>query len=300
MGVNNINFNTDKIVIVYYPGGTGGKFLLNCLALGSNSVFQEADLATQQLNNKFSSDQKIQMLLTRLENVSNQWNDLNMSNLNYSGITNNTYLEEYKQSKYIWPFKSVVQNTVDHDNYFFLTAPTPKYLSAMLGIWPNAQLIILENYKNFLNNYRQEYINDININYESVRLMQLAQYWKIIRDPTWPKTPPKSIEEVNRLPQTILNELNHQFKEIYRYFQSTDVPKFIDTQAIKDQHLTQIIKDRSNVFTWDVEYYTSVECTIDNVMELAHRLGIKDINPKSVRCYYAKWIETLATLTSNF
>ena len=55
-----IDFNTNNIVIVFYPRFAGGKFLINCLGLSDDAVFQNAKLAENQLNGKFTIDNKIQ------------------------------------------------------------------------------------------------------------------------------------------------------------------------------------------------------------------------------------------------
>lgn len=45
-----INFNTNKIVILYYPPFAGGRFIANCLALSKHAVHQEKFLAFLDVN----------------------------------------------------------------------------------------------------------------------------------------------------------------------------------------------------------------------------------------------------------
>ena len=47
-----VNFNSDKIIITYYPPYAGGKFLQNCLALSCHATFQHADVALEDLQLK--------------------------------------------------------------------------------------------------------------------------------------------------------------------------------------------------------------------------------------------------------
>ena len=56
------DFMTDRLVIVYYPLGAGGKFLINCLGLSNQCVLQSIELANNQINNQFTSIEKFQFL----------------------------------------------------------------------------------------------------------------------------------------------------------------------------------------------------------------------------------------------
>ena len=38
------NYNTDKLVIVAYPIGAGGKFLINCLGISEDACLQDWEL----------------------------------------------------------------------------------------------------------------------------------------------------------------------------------------------------------------------------------------------------------------
>jgi len=56
-----VNFDTENLIIVCYPKNAGGKFLVNCLGLSDQSLFQSADLSVMQLNGLFDYSQKIKL-----------------------------------------------------------------------------------------------------------------------------------------------------------------------------------------------------------------------------------------------
>jgi hypothetical protein len=296
MGVNNINFNTDKIVIVYYPSGTGGKFLLNCLALGSNSVFQDVHLVNTQFTQGLSGKQKLQILLARLNATTTHWNDLGMGNLALYGFPNTRYLEYYPEHKEIWPFNEIIQNIIEHNNYFFLISHTPKYLEAMSNVWPNARLIIFENYDQFLKHNRPESVTNPIVNYADTLQQQLLKYWKAIRDSSWPELPPTTVNELNLLPTYIVEEINQTFSEIYRYFQTDTTPTVVDGSITIANHLNRIINNKHNVLRWDVDKNYNELTISDSVLELAKKIGIENIDSEDVKCYYINWKNTLQRL----
>lgn len=47
-----VRFDSDKIIITYFPTYAGGKFLINCLALSCHATFQHADIALMDLQLK--------------------------------------------------------------------------------------------------------------------------------------------------------------------------------------------------------------------------------------------------------
>lgn len=84
-----INFQYDKIVIMRYEIGAGGKFLINSLSLNDNAVFQNNKLAKYQLNGNFNLKEKLKFLNHYL-NVAHQtkkWNDLMLYEKDLFGIT---------------------------------------------------------------------------------------------------------------------------------------------------------------------------------------------------------------------
>ena len=89
-----INFNSNKIIIVCFPKGAGGKFLINCLGLSNSCVFQHAELANLQLDGNFTLQDKLAYLHDKLNNMTEIWNDLDLHFLNLFGINEGEHMNK--------------------------------------------------------------------------------------------------------------------------------------------------------------------------------------------------------------
>jgi len=139
-----INTDTDKIIIVCYSSFSGGKFLLNSLGLSNKIVLQDINLATQQANGNFSTQEKFEYLATKLkENGSTkEWNDLGLGCFQFFGVPS----KEYLQNKVtVERFDNKISNIIDNDLTFFLVAHNYIFLPKYLEVWKNARIIAFEN-----------------------------------------------------------------------------------------------------------------------------------------------------------
>ena len=159
-----IDFNTNNIVIVFYPRFAGGKFLINCLGLSDDAVFQNAKLAENQLNGKFTIDNKIQYLINELDNVHDSWTDLNLfccDLFGQDGISNINSPEVVKQNSQL--FLPVIKKLSNSNLKFFLVASDIMNLKQDILIWNNARIILFKNSKNFINFRQKNNINDLKL-----------------------------------------------------------------------------------------------------------------------------------------
>jgi hypothetical protein len=94
-----IDRNYNKIILLCYPGGAGGNFLMNCLSLNDQCVFRDSNLAEKQLRSNFNVQDKISYLFTELEKslIHKNWNDLGLGCHQLFGIPNVLYLKEYPE-----------------------------------------------------------------------------------------------------------------------------------------------------------------------------------------------------------
>ena len=166
----------------------------------------------------------------------------------------------------------------------------------MFNVWPNAQLIVFENYDQFLKHNRPESVDNPIVNYSDTLQQQLLKYWKSIRDPSWPELPPTTVNELNLLPTYIVEEINQTFLEIYRYFQTDATHTVIDKSIAIANHLTQITHNKHNVFRWDVDKNYNELTIANSVLALAQKIGIENIDPEDVEGYYINWKNTLQRL----
>ena len=208
-----IKFDTDKLIIIRYPHFAGGKFLMNCLGLSNNATLQDCGLTVQQLHGTFLQQEKINYLHSKLNNITKEWNDLNLGCYQLFDVPNESYL--YKQSNIIqetFNFHPVIKQLTDSNtHYFFLAAHSDQLLESYLGVWPNAQIIEFTNYNNFCN-FRNHTVAS---NYTSIHRTNCSFVW----DCEWYFDTDQTIDKIKEL-YTILNLPDFNETEIRRYHET--------------------------------------------------------------------------------
>lgn len=171
-----VDFDSNRLICVHYPPGSGGKFLMNCLALTPVVEFQRSDL----LNFFTTSEQRYNFLLNKLKQVNGKWDDLNL------GCIEMLYVAPYydldlgliRQQLSEHP---VLLNLKSSNRYWCMAAHKDIDVDNLYRkIWPNCQIVRFTNYKKFLlardykynNNssgrtYPGEYIWDVDVCYSS-------------------------------------------------------------------------------------------------------------------------------------
>ena len=130
-----INFNTDKLIFLAYPPGSGGKFVTNCLAFSRGAVIQDhgmIDLSYYDLYNH------IEYLFERDKDL-DYWNDLNLGCIHLFGFD--------------WQFQNLskevyaprIEELSNGDRYFFKIAHTKENLDHNMKFFPNAKVLALRN-----------------------------------------------------------------------------------------------------------------------------------------------------------
>ena len=207
----------DKIVIVCYPPGAGGKFLINNLGLNNQSVFQDSTLARLQINNNFSYDDKLAYIFSQFKKTSqNQhWNDLGLGCSQLFGIEDIDYQTIYPEILSTM-FNTVVKKIISENLFLFVVAHDTLVLRKQLDFWVNAKVIGFTNSTNFIKNRNLYSYSD---KFKETR----STYWSAIRDNSWPSVPPVSESEFLSLPVQIQTELIDNFEnEISRWFINKD------------------------------------------------------------------------------
>ena len=264
----NSDYNTDRLIIVSYAPGAGGKFLINSLGLGNNAVLQHQDLCRQQLDNSFSTIEKFQLLSSRLDNVTTRWDDLGLGCLMLFGKT----IPKLGLAPGINPTEEpliiteTIKKVIEKNWYFFVVAHTPKHKQQLLTNWPNA---------NTLNLYNKSYKF-----FDTYRTSKLQKYWTTIASDSWPKDPPTTISELKNLPNYIQDELtNHYQNKIYT-------------------HSCLYFNECSNDNDWNVDWFLDEDVTIFNIKKLYDHFGIENFNSDLICQYRTKWLSVLLKLKS--
>jgi len=132
-----------NLIIVAFPAGAGGKFLINCLGLSDNCCLQHAGLLEKQLNKQFSPQDKINYLIDRLDKISlsynknGVWDDLGLGDWELFG--------EWKK----WENFTNKSHLFNHDKLLFMIAHNKENLQYLIDKFPNNRRIYFDNYKKF-------------------------------------------------------------------------------------------------------------------------------------------------------
>jgi hypothetical protein len=272
-----INFNSDKIIIVCFPEGAGGKFLVNALGLSDSCIFQDANLAKRQLDNDFILQNKLDYLIDKLNATEQLWTDLDLHSPYLFGLSSADHVgKNINEIKYNDIIKSLVEL---NQHYFFMTAHQITWAEACLNCWPNAQIILFENTKEFISLRK----------YKDLIKSPIFDIWEKIKGQDWPLTPPNTIDELEALPIKIKNEFESSFGDLYSdYYKELIVPRQnqIDLNNFKE-------KFKHKIITWDANWYFSSTKTIKEIKNLYDKLNLSNFNADAITLYYELWCKKL-------
>ena len=80
------NFDSDRVIILYYAIGAGGKFLAHNLSLSPDCVMMNSKLAMMQLEGKLNQKQKVSILLESIKNTDSEWKDFGFNDIDWFGF----------------------------------------------------------------------------------------------------------------------------------------------------------------------------------------------------------------------
>ena len=282
----------DKIVIVCYPPGTGGKFLINNLGLNDQAVFQDSKLVRLQINNNFSYDDKIAYIFSQFEKTlqNRRWNDLGLGCGQLFGVDAIDYQTIYPEI-FSTRFNTVVKTIISKNLFLFVVAHDTLILRKQLDFWVNAKVIGFTNFTNFINTRSPDWYQD---KFKKIR----SDYWDMIRDDSWPRSPPVSEPEFLLLPGPIQHELIDYFEnDISRWFIKKDQEIGLfenDLSKIKNQL-------DSRFYQIDVdEFYKDEHTFLSTLKDCLQWLDLPmPQNDHDNRQYFQTWKETLALINTS-
>lgn len=281
----------DKVLIVCYPPGAGGNFLMNCLALADDGVFLDAKLARQQLDGQFDLHAKQQYLSRKLNEAAARrcWSDLDLGNEQFFGVSRNDMY-------FLFPeilahrLNVTVEMVIKAGKKFFISEESMAGVDRIKKLWPNAGLIVFVNFRKFV--IQRKY--HIDINQESQR----KKYWNTIKSDLYPPHPPKNLEEFYQLQDWLQQELIKQFHgEISQWFDLTSLENQLWHQHI--EVLQQKYQD--SLMIWDVDKnFASSANLIDAVKAVRQKFGIESVPDHILDWYYREWRTTIALCGNTF
>lgn len=268
-----INFNTDKLVIFYYPAGAGGKFLINTIGLSNKAVFQDAELAKKQLTLSFNQLEKTELLLERLGSMSGEWDDVGLGChvLFDRGLD---FIKFYSKNipindeiRNIVQFNSVIDDLTNSDKYFFIVANSCHALSRLLFFWPNAKVVEFYNNEKFL----ETRFSSKKHSYKWFTFKRVLEY-HTLKGNEWPDNYP-TIDTYLKLPDNIQKDIDNYY-DFFNIKEHKDIKKHI-------------------IYKWDTSDYFHFDKTYNSLEKLLKILDIDDIEENNVYMYYNKWISSI-------
>jgi hypothetical protein len=266
-----------KPIIVCYPRGTGGKFLINCLGFSDSSTLPDADLLLKQLDYKLTKQDKLSILLDKISKVKFVWNDLDFSCLTLLRFTIDEFgmneiahdiirpLIEMLNSS---PYKDCISNS---GKLYCVESHSINETLSFYNSLDNAKIILFkENYNNFLEFRYANY-------YKKVK-----QQWEILRGVDWPTEAPTAIQEINQLPENIKKELSLMLSKNH-YSHEWNVDELSDTSYL----------------TWNADDFLSEDLFLSSLETLYQSLGLPDFAPNIIQPYHNAWVAKLEELEIN-
>jgi hypothetical protein len=280
-----INFQTPNLIMAVYPGGAGGKFLLNCIGVSKQGLLQDYKLTVAQLGNLLLSEDKKKLILERLSDTKNKWVDLDLGCWNFFGVGHDEYFYNHIDNPdYFCFFPTVAQVTNNTDLKFSVVAHTMLTAEKMLELWSNATVLLLDNHHKFIKTYRPKYLYN----------NRLWQYWKNVRAENWPELPPRTKQEYNQFDY----QIQHDLETIH----SNEIEQYLKDEKtlIREIELNQLIQNKivknNKIINWDCNWYFDVDATVDGVREIYNRLELPDFDQEFTINYYKLWIDKIQNI----
>ena len=275
-----INFDNDSAVFVLYPWGAGGKFVINSLAVSARAVLQDAVLAQQQLDRNLSVAEKKTIILRRLSDEKDRWQDLHFSVDALTGVNERCYIIEPPSTAQYWPWNQFFHTLSQTAIRWFTDIHDAGHLAAYLAVWPRARIIRMRSTEKFTQWRR------VNYNREA-----LQHFWQAVRDASWPDAAPETWQEFVQLPLDIQKELLYcRHGDILQFIQHPEAQRQLE-QA-RQQQITQVCAQHE-VFEFNGECLLDTDQYLETIEQCYQWTGLYDFDKVFLECYHKQWLEKI-------
>jgi hypothetical protein len=275
-----INFDNDSAVFVLYPWGAGGKFLINSLAVSARAVLQDVVLAQQQMDRHLSVAEKKLIILNRLAEEKDRWQDLHFSVDALTGVNERCYIIEPPETAQYWPWNNFVPTLSRSSIRWFADIHDAGHLAAYLAVWPRARIIRITNTKKFTQWRR------VNYNREA-----LQHFWHAVRDTSWPDTAPETWEEFVLMPLDIQKELLFvRHGDILQFIQHPEAQ--MKLEQARQHEIDQVCSERE-VYEFNGECLLDTDQCLNTLEQCYQWVGLYDFDKAFLECYHKQWLEKI-------
>ena len=267
--------STDRIIIVNFPSGAGGKFLTNSIALSQQAVLQHHALT------KFTPDKKLDWLCAGYRSMNTLiWCDLDLGCIQLFGNTRNKLDFERRISESTR--SDIIPELIEQNKYFFVVAHNSSRLAWLSQTWPNAKIIRFVNYLDFMKKYRPFNVPDVTRGGSGWEIKQhITSWWQDHCRESWPVQPPLTLDDYQLLEyQEIASELE-------------PIKQFIINLTIQQQYdLTGAVTGHWTT-DWDAACYLEQGLYLQQLKILYNKLGLTDFDPDKLKLLYVSWMSAL-------
>jgi hypothetical protein len=326
-----INFNYENVIICLYPGGSGGKFLVNNLGLSDSALFQHLELSLFQIKGKFNKSKKINFLLNKISNIKDIWTDLDLDDVHFFGAFSEEIdycsEEEYKEKLNLK--SSFIEKFIENKKYFFVLSHNYETFLKQKKIWKNSKTIIFtdhffftllrnckSNFRTFIwdrvlektDLYLPPYIPPMgNINMdifgdigeEAKKFVKETLSDKKFIDECKEKYEKMKLKNIWKIVRKEHWEIESP-KSIHEYLKLPhDIREEIQElfEEIKYTYGPKLNYPKNNFdnfdYKWNVNWYFSEEETCFHIKELYDKLGFDDYDDEYTRKYYKTWFSKI-------
>lgn len=293
-----VNFDTDQLVLICYPGYAGGNFLINCLSLSDDSNYYPADDTNTIVKDKQLLFQKFTKSIDN-QSLIGEWQDFltkkDSTNKDISGDRAYSILAPIStisidtMSPEIFPkflfSPSLCELTNDTTHKFFVGLHHPLQVDKILKLYKNAKLVVFENYRNFLE-FRQR---------DLMHTLFLQPHWNNIRGNTWPEAAPYNLESFQSYPALIRGEVSTLFTEFLN--ELTMISAWRKEYYYDYDKSIEKYKDNDQVIFWNVDSQLNQDQILSQVKQLYKTLGLTDFNKEQINSLYTAWYNKLKQIS---
>jgi hypothetical protein len=271
-----VDFQTNNLIIFYFPSFSGGKFIMNCLSLSRHAVPLSTKISDYLINNSDDYKFRLQAVLGTLpaQHQMSDWLKWEFGDTDFYGGFVQDLITQWNNGQST-PIDSKLQNLIEKKLCFFMTRHGGAAESTLqvLQVWPNARIIMLTNYTKFW----EIAINLKRKNQSNIDLVNLAgndcqSKYELLAGPSWP---------------------SWNMFEKHNY----DIDKVAKDVKIEDNIKTEIkqyyewYKIKNSLFCIDVDNtYFFKEKFLTKIKELYEWLQYDDYNQDLIEEYYSKYI----------
>lgn len=282
-----------NLIIVYYPSGASGRFLISSLCFGDNCAFPFGidNFHTQQL----TQEKKYDLIIKRLQENNLHWNDFGIDepehqlhvrkfNFNYTWeqwLSDRIPLVTADALNCFW------EPTIETDNYVFKSVDSIQRLYVNKMRYPEAKIVYFTNNYSYLQSYRKKYVRRYLQKLDTVFKInrKLLKHWNNIKGKNWPSMP-RSESELKALKSFVLEE-----------FELEDYNKYLTLAKLNDFYNSLV--DNPNVYFWNTMHLADLTLYLDSLDNLYHQFGLTNYNAKLLENFYTAYHNTLSTVKVN-